>query len=466
MKRLIKLLCFTMIIVLIFTFSGCKPEEPGNGFDFQEVYEIALERGYEGTLEELIELFKGEAGLPGADGATWYTGEGAPADTSGNNGDFYLDTVTFDVYLKGGGSWHLITNIIGPKGEKGGPGKDGATWHNGAADPSGSIGKDGDFYINTITFDVFLKGSGDWFSIGNIKGGQGAPGKSAYELAVENGFEGSLQEWLDSLKGESAYEIYLKYNPEYEGDEEQWIDDLVNGRLKDAEPEPPTEGLQYTLTRNGESYAVSVGTATDEKRIVIPSEYNGKSVTEIAYQGFKDCVSLESISIPESVTRIRQVAFYGTGIWNKTDDNSVVYADKWAVGYKGTLLLSWQTTLRLDTVGISDLAFSSAFHNEPFDWYFSEITIPESVKYIGYMAFSGCEWGVVVMQSEIPPKQSDSFFDFLLEDPSIYGLIVPDAAYQTYIDAWEELTAFRVYFPMFIYEIMYPKPPSVLLTYC
>lgn len=32
-------------------------------------------------------------------------------------------------------------------------------------------------------------------------GGSGASGKSAYEIAVENGFEGDEQEWLDSLVG-------------------------------------------------------------------------------------------------------------------------------------------------------------------------------------------------------------------------------------------------------------------------
>ncbi len=30
-------------------------------------------------------------------------------------------------------------------------------------------------------------------------------GKSAYELAVENGFKGSVQEWLDSLKGKDGH---------------------------------------------------------------------------------------------------------------------------------------------------------------------------------------------------------------------------------------------------------------------
>ena len=36
------------------------------------------------------------------------------------------------------------------------------------------------------------------------RGGAGAPGKSAYEIAVENGFEGTEQEWLESLVGQAA----------------------------------------------------------------------------------------------------------------------------------------------------------------------------------------------------------------------------------------------------------------------
>ena len=35
-------------------------------------------------------------------------------------------------------------------------------------------------------------------------GGEGTDGKSAYEIAVENGFEGSVKEWLDSLEGEKG----------------------------------------------------------------------------------------------------------------------------------------------------------------------------------------------------------------------------------------------------------------------
>jgi len=35
-------------------------------------------------------------------------------------------------------------------------------------------------------------------------GGAGEPGKSAYEIAVDNGFEGDEQAWLESLKGDKG----------------------------------------------------------------------------------------------------------------------------------------------------------------------------------------------------------------------------------------------------------------------
>src|SRR5690625_6791767 len=42
-----------------------------------------------------------------------------------------------------------------------------------------------------------------YYSRGN-GGGAGEPGKSAYEIAVEQGFEGDEQAWLESLKGEKG----------------------------------------------------------------------------------------------------------------------------------------------------------------------------------------------------------------------------------------------------------------------
>ena len=58
-------------------------------------------------------------------------------------------------------------------------------------------------------------------------GSKGKDGKSAYEIAVEHGYQGTEEQWLDSLKGadgKSAYEIAVEHG--YVGTEEQWLASL------------------------------------------------------------------------------------------------------------------------------------------------------------------------------------------------------------------------------------------------
>ena len=45
-------------------------------------------------------------------------------------------------------------------------------------------------------------------------------GLSAYEIAVQYGYEGTIEEWLDSLHGKSAYDIAVEAG--YSGTQEQW----------------------------------------------------------------------------------------------------------------------------------------------------------------------------------------------------------------------------------------------------
>ena len=49
-------------------------------------------------------------------------------------------------------------------------------------------------------------------------------GYSAYDIAVRAGFEGTEEEWLESLHGESAYKIAVKNG--YTGTEEEWLQSL------------------------------------------------------------------------------------------------------------------------------------------------------------------------------------------------------------------------------------------------
>ena len=55
-----------------------------------------------------------------------------------------------------------LESLKGEKGEQGETGKAGANWLSGIADPLDSIGEDGDLYLNTLTYDLFIKKDGSW----------------------------------------------------------------------------------------------------------------------------------------------------------------------------------------------------------------------------------------------------------------------------------------------------------------
>ena len=56
---------------------------------------------------------------------------------------------------------------------------------------------------------------------------KGDPGKSAYEIAVEQGFVGTEEEWLESLRGpqgDSAYQVAVEQG--FVGTKDQWLESL------------------------------------------------------------------------------------------------------------------------------------------------------------------------------------------------------------------------------------------------
>lgn len=73
---------------------------------------------------------KGDAGLNGADGSTWFADEGTPEKSLGKKNDFYLNTKNADVYRKLTKEWIWIINLKGlpgKKGDKGDKGEKGIT---------------------------------------------------------------------------------------------------------------------------------------------------------------------------------------------------------------------------------------------------------------------------------------------------------------------------------------------------
>ena len=81
-------------------------------------------------------------------------------------------------------------------------------------------------------------------------------GKSAYDLAVEIGYEGTLDKWLESLKGsngKSAYELAVEKG--YSGTIEEWLESLNGTDGKDgSDGENGKDGITPILGIDSEGY--------------------------------------------------------------------------------------------------------------------------------------------------------------------------------------------------------------------
>lgn len=100
----------------------------------------------------------------------------------------------------------------------------------------------------------------------NASGNDGQNGKSAYELAQEKGYTGTLEEWLTTLKGETgnsgktAYEIAVEKG--YSGTETEWLETLKgnNGQT----PKLKIENGRWLLSMDNGNTWEDIGKATGD----------------------------------------------------------------------------------------------------------------------------------------------------------------------------------------------------------
>ena len=132
----------------------------------------------------------------------------------------------------------------------------------------------------------------------------------------------------------------------------------------------------------------------------------GNSVTVIENNAFYGCSGLISFNIPNSVRKIGQAAFRGTG-WYGQQPDGVLYKDNWYLERKG-LPPTGSLIFNEGTIGIADATFAncSGFTGnliipgsvriigdgafEGCSGFTGNLIIPNSVTYIGYWAFQGC----------------------------------------------------------------------------
>lgn len=193
-----------------------------------------------------------------------------------------------------------------------------------------------------------------------------------------------------------------------------------------------SEGLTYTLNEDNKSYSVTgIGTCKDTD-LVIPATYKGLPVTDIGDEAFYR-VSLGSITIPDSVTRIGEIAFDGiSGLKNITIGSGVMIIDWKGFGCGGNLTsitvasgnkryhsagnclieTEWKELILgcknsiIPTDGsvttIGTLAFNGCGELE-------SITIPDGVTDIDYMAFQSCGLKSIILPDSLTSIGQSSF---------------------------------------------------------
>ncbi len=142
-----------------------------------------------------------------------------------------------------------------------------------------------------------------------------------------------------------------------------------------------TVGLEYNFDFGTDSYFIKgIGTATD-KDIVIPSEYEEKTVTKIEDRAFENCENITSITLPDSITVIGRNAFAGCGSLTSISipDGVTVIEEE---TFKGCSNIT-SIVIPNSVTTIRQTAFEGCS-------LLTSINIPNSVTHIGWNAFENC----------------------------------------------------------------------------
>lgn len=258
------------------------------GSDGKSAYELAVEMGYTGTLEEWLESLKGNTGADGKSAyelavEMGYTGTLAEWLASLNGGDGNDGKSAYELAVEKGYTGTLEQWLESLKGESGNNGNDGDDGQKGddGITPQLKIDEDGYWcvsYDNGQTWNRLGYAIGDDGSSGQT----GADGKSAYELAVENGFTGTLDEWLESLKGSDGTNGDSMFEDVIYNDGDAYITLILAGSGEQIKIPVYTEGFTFELKQSAVTY--TVGGSDD---VFVEYELNAPDPTAVAIE----CIS-------------------------------------------------------------------------------------------------------------------------------------------------------------------------------
>ncbi|MBR5191938.1 MAG: leucine-rich repeat domain-containing protein [Clostridia bacterium] len=139
-----------------------------------------------------------------------------------------------------------------------------------------------------------------------------------------------------------------------------------------------TKELTFSPIGNGNSYAVSVGSANKLSNIIIPRKYNNKPVTTILENAFKNCEDLISITLPNTITLIEESAFYGCSSLESINLSSALTTIENYAFYNCLSLKSINFPNSLTSIGVESFCNCTSI---------TSLYIPKNIQEIGNKCF-------------------------------------------------------------------------------
>ena len=286
------------------------------------------------TIIERVEVQKGNQILSGI---------GAPTETLGNVGDYYLDLSNSNLYgAKTAQGWGNPISLKGIQGDKGEKGDTGATGQKGDKGDTGATGQKGDKGDTGATGQKGEKGdtgaTGQKGEKGNTgatgqkgdKGDTGTPGQNGSKIYAGIGSPtiniGAVGDWYIDSQNKRLY------GPkETSGWSNEYIPLTVNSEIRDSDYVLSEDKKDLTKWLNGGTRKIDMNSVPELRSVIRITAPNGISNTPPSFQGctelksiilsdniiyitrnaFKDVKKLETVTIKSKIEKIDDKAFYG-----------------------------------------------------------------------------------------------------------------------------------------------------------
>lgn len=233
----------------------------------------------------------------------------------------------------------------------------------GGSDPEKNAGQSGWYYVNRTNWDTYKKtATGAWIKVGflydmveyhaigtTILNAEGLYNLYNNVLNQHYKYEASIEQWVEDFKADKLFS-YQEYVVTFKNYDDSVIS-TQSARLRETitfdgdlpfKPEDPENvytfkkwsnalnSISESFDTTAEYHAIPFGKifkdnsdgtsvkvvldAAEKDNIVnltIPENINGKPVTTIGEEAFRECTNLETVVLPESLTTIGGWSFYG-----------------------------------------------------------------------------------------------------------------------------------------------------------